>query len=1122
MLKRVMNFIEKALAAADNDNEFLQSKLTFENAGFPFSIKGLRGSFLAFFIKSLKSCPPVTLVVPTEADARLLAGDFETFGIKTQIFPSQSGRLYQSSPVSGERQSALLKIAAGVPVTLIPLRDFLRYTAPPAYACTLSFTLRKGEELAPEQLAKKLTTFGYLRVPRVGIPGEYALRGEVIDIFVHGEEEAFRIQTDYDVIDELKSFDVENQMSLNTFDTLTIPAAREALYTADEIKALAERWNKRHDFKGLTLPTDDLAGAGRYQEIFLPLLFENPASVIDYLPDTGVLLLTDYEKLENAAEAFLTEAEELYKQAIRSGMAVPKPEELIAPFHELAARKEQRVELKNFIKTNERHLTIHYEGPRSFFGNINFLKEELTGFSKNHYTILIFAENEQQALRIETLLKDFDVTVIPCGLSGGFCLPQARLIAICEHEIFGRKKREKGVAKKRAGRAIDSFVELNVGDYVVHVNHGVGLFKGIERLKAAGSERDYIVLQYAGDDTVFIPIEQVNLVQRYIGSSGETPKLDIIGSKSWINRKNKAAKSAEELAGYLLDVYARREETKGFAYPPDDDFQLEFEADFPYQETPDQLETMREIKADMEKERPMDRLVCGDVGYGKTELAMRAAFKAVMAGKQAAILCPTTILAEQHYKNFIERFKRFGFVRFALLSRFVDKKRQHTALKEIAEGKIDIIIGTHRILSKDVVFRNLGLLVVDEEQRFGVKDKEKIKAIKTAVDCLALSATPIPRTLYMSLVKIRDLSTLKTPPANRHPVETIVDEYNTASVAHAIRRELERGGQVFYLHNRVDSLEATRTFLAELVPEAFIEMAHGKMQADEIDDIMYRFISGAFQVLVSTTIIESGIDIPNVNTIIIDRADMYGVSQLYQLRGRVGRSDRIAYAYLFYPEQSALSELAMKRLQIISDFTELGSGFKIAMKDMEVRGAGNLLGREQSGQIHAVGFDLYLRMLDDAIKEKTHDKEDNTETFLELEYSGFIPDSYISDTMEKMEVYKKIAGIMTEEELAQLYMEINDRFGPIPDEVHSLFSLAEIKILGRKLKIKSIREHKNRVQIIFAKFSAISVDNVMRLIRESNGKIKPDPSNPAALLFEVGKINLKEKSEFIRDYLARL
>jgi transcription-repair coupling factor (superfamily II helicase) len=720
-------------------------------------------------------------------------------------------------------------------------------------------------------------------------------------------------------------------------------------------------------------------------------------------------------------------------------------------------------------------------------------------------------------------LSELELTVIASPISGGFSLPDFKLMVVQENEIFGRRKRPPASVKRSRSRVIDTFVELNPEDLVVHVNYGIGRFKGIDRITAAGTERDYIKLEYAGQEYVFIPIEQVNLIQRYIGQEGHATRLDTLGGKAWDRRKDKVRKSVEDLAEHLIGLYARRRQAEGFSFPEDTEWQVEFEAEFPYEETEDQLRAIEDVKADMEKPVPMDRLVCGDVGYGKTEVAMRAAFKAVVSGRQVAFLAPTTILAEQHYENFIERFKRYP-VKIGMMSRFVSAQEQKKLITRLEAGDLDILIGTHRILQKDIRFKSLGLIVIDEEQRFGVKAKERLKEMKTSVDALTLSATPIPRTLHMSLLKIRDMSLITTPPIDRRPIETHVEEFREERIAEAIRHEVRRGGQVFYLHNRVETLSQVSLFIERLVPEVVVETAHGQLSSAQLEDIMHRFVHGAFQVLVATTIIENGIDIPNVNTIIIDRADNYGISQLYQLRGRVGRSDRTAYAYLLFPERRALSDIAMKRLQIVSDYTDLGSGFKIAMKDLEVRGAGNLLGRQQHGEILSVGFDMYLRLLDEAVAEMSREgeKEEAPEVYLELDYSGYIPDEYIRDPAEKMEIYKMIASIETDYDLERVYGELTDRFGPMPEEVQSLLSIAELRVICRKLFIKSLKERGGRVHVEFGKVSVISVDRVLRLIKESGGSVKLDAKNPNVLMMSTEAIGLKEKSEFIREKLQTL
>jgi transcription-repair coupling factor (superfamily II helicase) len=887
------------------------------------------------------------------------------------------------------------------------------------------------------------------------------------------------------------------------------------------------------------------------EELLFPLAFGNasPADSAvrfpDYLDKTAVLFLLDRERLENAQDSLSKEYDGLYRRSRREfpNRELPLPERILLDFNGLVSRVSQRVSfmtIKGGGEAGAARLPLSCEPSRSFFGNIDYLKEEFGLLMKEGWHILVAAESEIQAGRIRELFRgepengrQTGQTAIPGGraaslsvealpLASGFALPDIKLMVVQENEIFGRRRRPPRSLKQTRSIAIDTFVELNPGDYVVHLNYGIGLFKGIERIRALGHERDYVKIEYLGQETVFVPIEQVNLVQRYIGNEGNPPRLDKLGSKSWEARKGRVKQSVEDIAERLIALYSKRKAAPGFAFPRDTEWQTMFEAAFPFEETEDQLRCVEEIKTDMETPHPMDRLICGDVGYGKTEVAVRACFKAIMGGKQVAFLAPTTILAEQHYENFQERFSQFP-IRMGMLSRFVDKAAIRKTLEALKDGQVDILIGTHRIIQKDVAFKDLGLLVIDEEQRFGVRDKERLKELKVNVDCLTLSATPIPRTLHMSLLKIRDMSVLATPPQNRHPIETVIEEWNGERIAAAIRREVERGGQVFFLHNRIESLRETRIAVEHLVPEMLVETAHGQMDGGELEDVMHRFIHGGFHVLVSTAIIENGIDIPNVNTIIIDRADMYGVSQLYQLRGRVGRSDRVAYAYLFYPRDTAINEQAVKRLQVISDFTELGSGFKIAMKDMELRGAGNLLGREQSGDIYSVGFDLYLKLLDEAIRRlENSDYEAENETLLELEYSGFIPDNYIDSAQEKMEVYKKMASIKTREELERVYAELLDRFGPLPDEAASLLALAEIRIICRDIAVSSLKERAGIVKVEFGKVSKVKVDRLVRLMKESGDKVRLDPKAPNVLVLRTGSIGLKEKSEFIREKLAVL
>ena len=1161
---------------------------------FPYHIHGLSGGVFAFFLAEYVRHfnAHLCIVVPTEKEIEELRADLDIAGLQAQVLPWWGNMAYRpvqnSAPVFAERAQILAELcagssvfnavassASGSTVTVMTQRAFLTPVPPPDYLKTLTCTLYKGKEIDTEKIASLLVQWGYTRVPRVSVRGEFALRGEVLDVCAAAnkgsQHTAYRIQFDFTTIEKIKSFDMHTQASVEEFDSLTLYPMKEVIWDDERIAALERNVQNMPEFT--TEGTEKLIAhlkehrAFDGEELFYPLCFEKSTSILDYFTylhgsamplqsaemsdrrgTSGAasqkggngtapsvqLIYMDYDRQRNAMEALEREYHGLYNKITRAidddikhNLLIteyPMPQRLLLPFTELTESYPQSLFLRTLKETDESGASIVFncDPPRSFFGNIVYLKEELMHLQQEGWRIFVFAESDAQALRIGELLKDIKATVLPLTLSSGFGIPELKILVIQENEIFGRRRRIPKSVKQVKSSVIDTFVELNPGDYVVHVNYGIGQFKGIERVKTLGHERDYINLLYAQDETVFIPIEQANLVQRYIGNEGEAPRLDIIGSKAWENRKNKVKKSVEDIADKLIDLYSRRKAAAGFAFAKDNEWQTAFEAAFPYEETEDQLTCIADVKTDMEKPIPMDRLICGDVGYGKTEIAMRAAFKAVMSGKQAAFLAPTTILAEQHFDTFQERFQKFP-VKLARLSRFVSKAEQKKVLTQLKNGELDIVIGTHRVIQKDVQFKDLGLMVIDEEQRFGVKDKERLKQMKTNIDCLSLSATPIPRTLHISLLKIRDMSLLTTPPQNRRPVETVISPFDPERIAQAIRFEVDRGGQVFYLHNRVESLEETRYKIQQLIPEVLIDIAHGQMSATELEDIFRRFNMGGFHVLIATTIIENGIDIPNANTIIIDRADMYGVSQLYQLRGRVGRSDRKAYAYLLYPENKALSEVAMKRLQVISDFTELGSGFKIAMKDMEIRGAGNLLGKEQSGDIYSVGFDLYLRLLEEAVERlQNAGYEPETEPIIELEYTGFIPDSYIRVPETKMEIYKKIAAVRTAEELDRLYAELSDRFGPVPEEAESLLALAEIKIICAKLAIASLKERNGTVRITFAKVSKISIDKLLRMIKESAGRVKLDAKQPNVIMLETGSIGLKEKSEFISEKLNQL
>ena len=1117
------------------------------------TIIGPKGAYLSLVLDALhaKAPGPSLVVTPTEREAESIVQDLDAFGARKAVhFPWWGTAPYEgASPLAsifGDRVQILSSLLEKSPLTVVaPLRALLTPVPDPSYLSAQIFAVVRGQRLDPQATADRLARAGYLRVPSITVHGEFAVRGEVIDVFVPGQEQAVRILLDFDEVTAIRTFDPLDQGSTGERDNVRIAPCREVTFVEEMRGAVAaalesQSFGKEDVKERISALIEDPEMGG--MELFFPLCFPSAFSLLDYLGSDARVSLVDGERLESNAAALRKEYLELFRRARSRKQLVPGPQKILLDLADLLSRVPRRVDFPTLptgapapaagapapprgsgpAGDDAMTFSLPCDGPRSFFGNFTFFREEVEVSLRNGYQVFIFAVYDVQADRLRHILKDLPVTILPQSISGGFALPGDRMIAIQEAEIFGRKRRIPRSVGSARSASIESFVELSQGDFVVHVNYGIGVFLGIERISAAGNERDYITLEYADGEKLFIPIEQVNLIQRYIGQEGKRPGLDSLGGKGWQKRKEKAKKAVEELAQGLLELYSRRRAEPGFAFGQDTDWQSEFEAAFPYQETEDQLRCIEEVKRDMEAPVAMDRLVCGDVGYGKTEIALRAAFKAVMSGRQVALLAPTTILVEQHYETFLDRFGRFP-VKIAMLSRFRSARELKTAIAAIAAGDVDIAIGTHRLIQKDVKFRNLGLLVVDEEQRFGVKHKERLKQIKTSVDSLTLTATPIPRTLNMSLMKVRDMSILNTAPQNRLPIETFVMEFNEEMVARAIRQEIERGGQVYYLHNRVETIQEIYLFLQNLVPEVSIAVGHGQMDDDELEEVMRSFVHGERQMLLSTTIIENGLDIPNVNTIVIDRADMLGVSQLYQLRGRVGRAGIPAFAYLFYPDRRALSEIAMKRLRIISDHTELGSGFKIALKDLEIRGAGNILGREQHGYILSVGYDLYLKMLDEAVAALSREGRDEApEVYMDLEYSGFIPDAYIPDPMEKMEVYKKIAGVSTNEEFDRVYKEIEDRFGPVPDEMQSVLALAEIRIICRRLFITSIKEEKGTLRVEFSKLSKVSVDRIVRMVREGAGKVSLDPRMPNFLLMKTGAIGLREKSEFLKDRLALL
>ena len=1024
----------------------------------------------------------VFAICSTEEAAKTLYADLsDERSVPSVLLPASGKQLYSDFSLTAseyEQKKALDAISEMKSCIIVSsLRAFVSPVMAPDSLEKFSVRLRKGDAFRPSELSEELTAAGYYRSPTCYEAGSFSIRGEVMDIFPFSFDDPVRIYAEWDEIGRLAAFDPLTQKSTGDLKSVNIP-----LISGDSSPHFS--------------------------------------TMKSYLRSDDYFIISGVERVGTSWKAIQNEARARFSEAYKKSETAPVPDKLLFPWQEFSESLLSAFLIYDISKPEYHHFGV--TASRSYFGNVTYFKEDLAALLKNSWKVVVAAPSAVQKERLENVLRDFDVDIEISELSSGFQIEDISLLVVLDSEIFGRRRQRSRSVVETVSSPLDSFVELREGDYVVHVNYGIGRFVKIDRVKTSRTERDYIKIAYSNDEFLYVPIEQADLVQKYIGNDGRPPKLDTLGSQSWSRKKEKAIRSAQELAAELVHLYAERQTVHGFQFSRDNDWQVQFEASFPFTETPDQLRCIEEIKKDMESDKVMDRLVCGDVGYGKTEIAFRAAFKAVMSGRQVAFLAPTVILAEQHYNNFRQRLGSFP-VNAGILSRFVQGKDQKKVLKGVEDGRVDVLFGTHKILQKTVRFRKLGLLIIDEEQRFGVKDKERIKQMKTNVDSLTLSATPIPRTLYMSLLKVRDMSLLTTAPRERQPVETVIEQFSMPLVSEAVKRELERGGQVFFLHNRIDDLEEFAQMIRAEVPYAIVESAHGQMEAGELEDIMHRFVYEGIQVLVSTTIIENGIDIPNVNTIIIDQADRFGLSQLYQLRGRVGRSDRHAYCYLLYRDRSSLNDDAIRRLRVLSENTALGSGFKGAMKDMEIRGAGNILGREQSGHLEAVGLDMYMRLLEEEVDRLTDTaKEEERDVLLELDYSGFIPDSYIPDPPSKFEAYKKIASIQTEGQLEGLRSELENRYGQLPEEVENLFCIAEIKIICRRLSIVHLSENRGTVDIEFGRLSAINPDRVISLLRLSDGKVQMDSRNMTHMRMQTGAVSLKDKALFILEQLRRL
>ena len=926
--------------------------------------------------------------------------------------------------------------------------------------------LNLGDEIDPDDVAAMLIHGGYQSVELVEVKGEFARRGDILDVYPLTTDTPVRIEFFGDEIDTIRTFDPISQRSTASIQSVSLTPLREVL--SEDISV--EHWRAQTDDLIQAQPTPQLINAVREVtqhltkatsqyplqdcplndaiEAFLPMLVPETELLTDYLSDDTIVCLIEPQWQQREVSQMHERTQELYEKKMDESSLMVPPERLLASFEVLRAELERYPVISASLApprevTESQLAPLHFEMKPLVLpsGNYQTIINQVKTWGVAGKRIHLFCETPQQSKRVTEILAERDlfppdIDISVGAISEGFLNEQLDLMVISEDELFGnRQRRPIRHRPPTDGTPILSLIDLKVGDYVVHVSHGIAIYDGIRRLAIDGKSQDFLILKYSDDNILYVPTYQVDLVQKYIGSkdNAHKPRVDRIGGTAWHRRKGRVKESIEQMADELLNLYALRQARKGYSFPAEVPWQTEFEALFPYQETDDQLQAIEDVKADMEDERPMDRLVCGDVGYGKTEVALRAAFKAVMAEKQVAILVPTTILALQHYDTFEKRFQSFP-IHIEMLNRFRTPREIKEIKEKLAKGTIDVVIGTHSLLSKTVAFQNLGLLIVDEEHRFGVKHKEKIKQFKETIDVLTLTATPIPRTLHMSLVGIRDFSVINTPPADRLPIQTFVMPYDSEVVREAITTELARGGQVFFVHNRVQDIQNIAITLQELVPEARIAVAHGQMPERDLEAVMLEFVRHKHDILVCTMIIESGLDIPNVNTILINRADALGLAQLYQLRGRVGRANVQAYGYLFYPRDRAITEGAQKRLRVIEEFTDLGSGFKIALRDLEIRGTGNILGAEQHGHIVTVGYELYCRLLEEAVMALKGEKvEETLETRISLPIEAYLPDDYVPDSRQKVAIYKKIAGLKDTAALKELREELQDRYGAIPE-----------------------------------------------------------------------------------------
>ncbi len=1131
----------------------------------PISVCGIAESALAHFIYSSVGNKPALVVMYNDDEAKNLFNDLKFFCERVLFFPAREYIYYNIEALGhfGEqhRINVLNKIITqkNPYIVVTSLEALLGYTIPPQILIKNTIELKQGDIFDTDDLSKTLVNMGYSRSDTVEGCGQFSIRGGILDVFSPSNDLPYRIEFFDNEVDSIRIYDYISQRSMELAKNAVILPCREAIYNDEKrieitdilSKKINKLKNKKNDYSELiSTVKSDIEAISEKREFasidkYASLIYDGIYTLLDYFIDGNTLIFAhEPKRLAERAKSLSWEQAEQIKELTEKGLLLTDGINFSLTFEDFCAKSERfcyvAVNSLNHTSQDIKYKALFDFDSRatiSLHGKIDYLLNDLEFWQKNKNTVIILASNRSRGENISGILNDKgiktaflnnrkifnegEISVICGELKKGFEYPGLKFVLISEQEIFNtEKKRQK--RKIENTQRLKSYNDINPGDYVVHQTHGIGKYTGMKKITVSGVTKDYLKIQYYGTDSLYIPVDQMDMLYKYIGNTDKEIKLNKLNSSDWNKSKAKVKKSTENIAKQLIALYAERSKTKGFAYPPDGPWQRDFEDSFPYEETDDQLRSIEEVKNDMESTRPMDRLLCGDVGYGKTEVAIRAAFKAAVNSKQVAYLCPTTVLAMQHYDTFCKRMDGFA-IRTEMLSRFRTPAQQKKIIKDLKSGAIDIVIGTHKLLQKDVGFKDLGLLIIDEEQRFGVTHKEKLKELKKNIDVLSMTATPIPRTLHMSMINVRDMSVLETPPENRYPVQTYVLEYNESILIDAMKRELSRDGQVFYLHNRVDSIYKVANRISELIPDAVVAVGHGKMDETELEDIMYDMVNGKTDILVCTTIIETGLDIPNANTMIIENADKMGLAQLYQLRGRVGRSNRSAYAYFTYRADSVLSDVAQKRLRAIKEFTEFGSGFKIAMRDLEIRGAGNILGAQQHGHMDSVGYDMYCKILKESIDELQgiEHKEEITTT-VDFDMDAYIPEQYIQSENQRIDIYKKIAAISSEDDSSEVTDELIDRYGEPPKAVINLINIALIKNMANSIGITDINAKKTTVIFKFTQ-DALSPEIFINILKEFQGKVTLSSSSIPTIIFKNDNpYKLFENIKFLLHAVIRL